>query len=77
MVSMKYRFLFLLLCACGIAALVSCPVSTPPDPDPQWTFASGIEDWWLVPYDGNVMNVNENATLSWAGTEGSPATGCL
>ena len=76
MVSMKSRSLFLLLCACGVAALVSCPVSTPPDPDPQWTFDAGIEDWYLVPY-AFPDNVNGRATLSWSNTEGSPDAGSL
>ena len=75
MVSMQYRFLFLLLCACGFAALVSCPVSRPPDPDPQWTFDAGIEAWWLVGYDD--LSVNSVSTLSWSDTEGSPGAGAL
>jgi hypothetical protein len=78
MVSRMSRFGLLLLCTCGVAALVSCPSSPPPDPDPdpQWTFASDVEGW-SFPFDPDVRCVNPTSILSWLGTQGSPGAGCL
>jgi hypothetical protein len=73
---LKHRYGFLLLCACGLAALVSCPVSPPPDTALRWTFAAGMEGW-LKAVDTYEKCVNGLSTLSWENTEGSPGAGCL
>ena len=73
---LKHRYWFLLLCAFGLAALVSYPVSPPPDTALRWTFAAGMEGW-LKAVDSDFRCVNIPSLLSWESTEGSPSAGCL
>ena len=77
MTSRKVRFFFLLLCACGLAALASCraPLEEPADTATRWNFDADIEGWWLVDYDSN--SVNPYSDLYWSTAEGSPAAGAL
>lgn len=77
MTSRKVRFFFLLLGACALAALISCPVPEPADTATRWNFDADEEGWSFVSFDSNPMSLNQESQLDWSATEGSPGMGCL